>query len=126
MNVKTDIAVRQNEKKPEEKAVAAAKIKSPPEQNNRQQIPDTKKNNDVAKNSSQSPVTQATSETQNTKEPDKQSVVTEDRRAEVVSATNTKENKLNQQQIKTSLETNHKPDISAIDKKKEQPVGDGK
>jgi len=122
MNVKTDIAVRQNEKKPEEKAVAAAKIKSPPEQNNRQQIPDTKKNNDVAKNSSQSPVTQATSETQNTKEPDKQSVVTEDRRAEVVSAANTKENKLNQQQIKTSLETNHKPDISAIDKKKEQPV----
>jgi hypothetical protein len=120
MDVKTDIAVRQNNKKPEEKAVATAKIKRPPQQNDQQQVPDAKKNNDVAKNSSpQPPVTKATSENENTKEPDKQSSITEDRKVEVVSATNTKENK---QQIKSNLQTTHKPDMSAIDKKKEEPV----
>jgi len=118
LKVKTDIAARQNQKKPEEPAVA--KIKSPSPQNNREQIPDTKKNNDVVKNSSvQSPVTQTTSGNGNTNEPDKQSLVTEDKKAEVVSASNTKENK---QQIKTNLETNHKPNTPTIDNKKEQVV----
>jgi len=96
MNVKADIAVRQNEKKAEEKAVVTAKIKSPPQQ----QIPDDKKNNDVVK----------------------PSVIPEDKKAETVSVANTKENKLTQQQIKNNLETNHKTDLSAINKKKEEPV----
>ena len=121
MNVKTDIAVRQNEKKPEEKAIATTKIKPPPQQNDRQQ-PEIQKNNNVVKNSSsQSSVTKA-SENENTKEPDKQPLVAEDRKAEVVSATNIKDNKQTQQKIKTSLETNHKSDVSVIDAKKEQPV----
>lgn len=118
MDVKTDIAVKQNNKKPEEKAVATAKIKPPPQQSDHQQVPDTKKN-DVAKNSSpQPPVTKA-SENENAKEPDKQSSIMEDRKAEVVSATNTKGNK---QQINSNIQTTHKPDMSAIDKKKEEPV----
>jgi hypothetical protein len=123
MNVKTDIAARQNEKKREETTVATAKTKSPPQQSNHQQIPDAKKNSDVVKNSPplQSPVIKASSENENIKEPDEQSLVREDRKAEVVSA-NTKENKSTQQQIKTQLETSHKPDMSAIHKKKEQPV----
>jgi len=121
MNVKTDIAARQNEKKPEEKRVATAKIKPPPQQNDRQQ-PEIQKNNNLVKSSpSQSSVTKA-SENENTKEPDKQSLITEDRKAEVVSATNIRDNKQTQQKIKTSLETNHKSDVSAIDTKKEQPV----
>jgi hypothetical protein len=104
MNVKTDIAANQKEKKKEEPIVSNhIAVKSKPPQTNDQKS--TNKNNDVVKNSTQLPAANVPSKIPGTQKQDSVQLlaVENKKKAEL----DTKENKPTQQQIITNSETNN-------------------
>jgi hypothetical protein len=104
MNVKTDIAANQKEKKKEEPIVSNhIAVKSKPPQTNDQKP--TNKNNDVVKNSTQLPAANVPAKIPGTQKQDSVQLlaVENKKKAEL----DTKENKPTQQQIITNSETNN-------------------